>query len=519
MLLAAEPVRAQILGNATPGTPGAIEGELRAPRMPGLPPVITPQGAVVEGRQRPGKYTLRKTVNPAVRGTSNANPMTTGGVPRSGAPGSQRFQSQTRAPRAPGDLTGVTLADTIVRPVTDIGPAPGLSPYVAPRARRQAPEADPYAPVGIRAGTILLRPAIEVGAGYDTNASRSPTTARGAAVYRATGELQASSDWTQHRLDLDLRGTYTGYTSLQNVSRPEGDARIALRLDATRDLSFDTELRSRIDTETASSVNLPGGIQGRTPFYTHGAALGATHRFGRLSIGLRGTLDRTIYGDASATGGGIVDQSSRNLYGYGARLRAGYELSPGISPFIEAGIDRRSYDSAVDSSGFRRSSQGSALRIGSTFELARTLTGEAAAGYTMRAYEDARLANLKAPTLDAALTWSISPLTTLNMRAQTELGETTVAGSSGAVIYRGTATLTHAFLRNFTAAATLGVSQSDYQKIARAETTLTGGLRLEYKFNRLMALRATYQYEQTRVNVPNESYSAQTLLLGLRLTP
>ena len=480
---------------------------------------ITPQGVLVEGRQRPGKYTLRKTANPAVRGTSNANPMATGAMPRNNASASQRFQSQARSPRAPGDLTGATLADTTVRPTTDIGPAPGLAPYTVPRSKRQAPEADPYASAGIRAGTILLRPALELGAGYDTNAPRSPTNPRGAAMYRATTELQASSDWTQHQLNADLRGTYTGFTSLQNVSRPEGDARIALRLDATRDLAIDTEFRSRVDTETASSVNLPGGILGRTPFYTHNAALGATQKFGRLSIGLRGTIDRTIYGDAAALGGGTVDQTSRNLYGYGIRLRAGYELSPGISPFVEAGLDRRSYDSAVDSSGFRRSSQGSSLRIGSTFELARTLTGEAAAGYTMRAYEDARLANLKAPTLDAALTWSISPLTTLNVRAQTELGETTVAGSSGAVIYRGTATLTHAFLRNFTAAATLGISQSDYQKIARAETTLTGGLRLEYKFNRLMALRATYQYEQTRVNVPNESYNAHTLLFGLRLTP
>lgn len=519
MLLAAEPVQAQILGQSTPGTPGAIEGELRAPRMPGLPPVITPQGAQIEGRQRPGKYTLRKTVNPAVRGTSNANPMATGAMPRSSASGSQRLQNQTRLTRAPGDLTGATLADTSPRPVTDIGPAPGLSAHTTPRPKRPAPEADPYAPAGVRAGTILLRPALEVGAGYDSNAPRSPIKARGAAMYRATGELQASSDWTQHKLDLDLRGTYTGYTSLQNVSRPEGDARIALRLDATRDLAFDTELRSRIDTESSSSVNLPGGIQGRTPFYTHGAALGATQKFGRFSIGIRGTIDRTLYGDASAVGGGIVDQSSRNLYGYGARLRAGYELSPGIAPFVELGLDRRSYDSAVDSAGFRRSSQGTSLRAGSTFELARTLTGEAAAGYTMRAYEDARLANLKAPTLDAALTWSISPLSTLNVKAQTELGETTVAGSAGSIIYRGSATLTHAFLRNFTAAATLGIAQSDYQKISRAETTLTGGLRLEYKLNRLVALRGSYQYEQTRVNVPNESYNAHTVLFGLRLTP
>ncbi|MFY8156662.1 MAG: outer membrane beta-barrel protein, partial [Rhabdaerophilum sp.] len=116
-------------------------------------------------------------------------------------------------------------------------------------------------------------------------------------------------------------------------------------------------------------------------------------------------------------------------------------------------------------------------------------------------------------------TWSISPLTTLALRAQTEISETTIAGSSGAIAYRGTATLTHAFLRHFTATTTFQFAETEYQQVNRRELQLIGGLRLEYKLNRMVALRGSYAFENYRVNAANSSYQAHTLLLGVRLTP
>ena len=518
-------VHAQILGESSPGTPGAIDGELRLPRRSS--PLMTTPDPALSGQQAPGKFGLRKNPNPAVRRPTGLgaprNPAFAGASPM----GQNRAQSQLPAARNPAQLSGSSMREPLSaneslppmgRPSVAGVPAPGLRPLQLPNPRRPQLEQDPYAPIGVRAGTLILRPALEVGGGYDSNATRS-NTRKPSSFYRTEAELKASSDWSQHKLDLDLRGAFTGYTSIENANRPEGDARLALRLDVTRDLAVESEIKTRFDTENSSSVNLPGGITGRTPFYTHAATLGATQRFGRLSLGLRGNIDRVIYGDADAVGGGIVDQSNRNYVGYGLRMRAGFEMTPGISPFLEAGGDRRTYDTNLDSSGYQRSSTGMTGRVGSTFELARTLTGEASLGYTFRAYEDARLAHMKAPLVDTALTWSISPLTTLNLRAQSEIAETTVAGSSGAYSYRTTATLTHAFLRNFTAAATLGLSKTDYDKIGRHETGYTGGLKLEYKFNRLMALRSSYQYEATRVNAAGAGYNAHIMMMGLRLTP
>jgi hypothetical protein len=521
--------RAQILGSQTPGTPGALDGELRIrpapPPPPRAEPALRPPDAESAGPPASRRSGIRRTPNTALRretgsgqnrpgGFAGASPAGASGIVRPAAPGN-----------APGDLTGTRfetirpdIAPPPARPSVTAVVAPGLPPAAPPPLRRPRPEDDPYAPLGIRAGSLILRPAIEIDGGYDTNAQRTSRNRRGSAFWRTEGEFNATSDWSRHQFDLGLRGAYTAFTGVSNANRPEGEARLGLRLDASRDQTIETTLSARIDTERPGSANLPGGVSERVPYYNLGASLGGTQRFGRTSLALRTTAERALYEDARA-GGVTISQEARNVTTYGARARLGHEITPGFTPFAEAGIDTRRHDLRLDQSGYERDSRGLTLRTGSSFEIERSLTGEASLGYTFRAYEDARLRALRAPVLDAALTWSISPLTTLNLRAQSEIAETTIAGSSGALTYRGTATLTHAFLRNFTATATLGIARADYDRVNREETTLTAGLRLEYRFSRLLAARASYAFERYSVNTPGENYQAHTMLLGLRLTP
>jgi hypothetical protein len=525
--LSGNALQAQIMGAATPGTPGAIQGELRGPGpMPPSAPAMTPtlRSADID-LQTPNarrKSGLTRQSNTAARrqlGSGQKRYIGYPGVTPAIAPTSANaLPANSAPPRAGTPNEPAAMTPQFGRGSTPYLVAPGLATAPPPVPRRPVTEEDPFAPVGLRMGTLLVKPAIEVDGGYDSNANRSGVAKKGSAFHRTEGEIAAISEWSRHQLDINLRGAYTGYTALDNANRPEGDARITLRLDATRDLNLESQLTARIDTERPNAVNLPGGTNGRTPFYALGGMVGGTQNFGRLSIGIRGTLDRLMYSDADV-GGVMVNQDSRNLSTYGLRLRTGYEITPGIRPFVELDVDQRVHDAAVDTGGYRRDSRGTTARLGSTYEIARTLTGETSVGYTFRTYEDSRLGTLNTPVIDSALIWSISPLTTLNLRAQSEIAETTLANSAGATVYRGTATLTHAFLRHFTATATLGLAKTEYSGANRQETLTNAGMRLEYKFSRMLALRGSYTFERFTVNAPNESYNAHAVMLGLRVTP
>jgi hypothetical protein len=424
--------------------------------------------------------------------------------PRPPRPRSQNFRSLERPPN-----TAVPNPE----PVAIIHQ--GLPPLAAPRVQRSA-VTDPYAPLGLRTGTLLAFPTADVSFGYDTNPERRPGGRQGSAFVRGEGGLQLRSDWAVHELTADLRGGYNRYFRTPESDRPDGQGRVNLRLDATRDTALDFELRGRVDTQSPGSANLTNRVEGRPLIYEYGGSAGATQRFNRLALSLRGSVDRTDYADASLGNGQVLSQQDRNVTQYGIRARAAYELTPGLIPFAEVLADTRRYDQRADNEGFQRDSTGLQLRGGTSIELTRSLTGEVAAGYGGRRYEDQRLRDLKGPVAEATLTWVATPLTTLRLRGTTQFDETTIAGSSGAVTRRLSAELSHAFLRNLVLTAAGSFGRSDFQGVSRQDDTLRASLGAEYSLTRNFVLRASYVHERTTSNVPGNNLSANVWLFGVR---
>src|SRR6185312_3532069 len=79
-----------------------------------------------------------------------------------------------------------------------------------PVHRRPRGEDDPYAPVGIREGSFLWYPGIEVSAGYDTNPLRR-TEKTPSDFFVVAPDLKVKSEWLRHSLSAELRGSYTTY--------------------------------------------------------------------------------------------------------------------------------------------------------------------------------------------------------------------------------------------------------------------------------------------------------------------
>lgn len=396
-------------------------------------------------------------------------------------------------------------------------PAPNyaMRPSPAPRPRPRR-EDEPYAPLGLRLGNFVVSPYVDAQAGYDSN-SRRAAVAEGSPVLRAGAGFTARSDWSRHELNAEVDASYLRFTKTPDADRPEASGKAALRLDIQRDTFADLELRGALTTQRPGSPDVPGSAINQPEVASFGATAGATQRFGRMETSVSFLADRRMYGDARLAGGGVSRLSADNYNAYGLRGRIAYEYTPGVKPFVEVGGDVRRRDEAIDSSGFDRDSSGLLARVGSTFELTRTLTGEASAGYARRAYNDSRLPVLAGLTLDGRLAWSATPLTTVTLRASTELNETTVAAAAGSVSRTVSADVSHALLRNLTLGAGVAFNDTQYKGASITERTWTGTLRGEYAFNRYLKVRGSYAYEQLSSSQPGSGYDAHVVLLGLRL--
>jgi hypothetical protein len=394
--------------------------------------------------------------------------------------------------------------------------AEAYRPPDAPPRRPLAPVQDPYEPPGLRVGTFLLRPSLEVARGYDSNPTHRPNGASSAFV-RVAPELQIRSQWSRHQFDANLRGSYIGYDTLASANQPFVDAKTSSRIDVSRDTRIDFESRLLLSTDYPGSPNLQADLAKLPVFLSYGGTAGLTQRFNRLELTAKVNSERTSYLDSQLTDGTISSNHDRDFNQYGAALRASYEVMPGVKPFVEIGGDTRRHDLPFDRNGFQRDSNALTPRAGTTFEISRKLTGEVSAGYLRRRYEDASLPELRGAVADAALVWTASALTSATLRANSRAEESVVAGVSGALRRDAGLQIDHAFRRWLVGTLKVGYGFDQYVGNGRDDTRGSLGLALTYKLNRDLSLNGEYRYERLRSNAPDAEYDASIVMIGLKL--
>jgi hypothetical protein len=397
---------------------------------------------------------------------------------------------------------------------------------------------DPYAALGMHAGAFTLYPAIELIGGYDSNPGHV-TGGAGASLYTVSPELLAQSNWSRHELKADLRGSYTGYSpdTSPTLSRPNFNGKVDGRVDVTKDTRIDLGSRLLVSTDNPGSPNLRPGLANLPIFATYGGGAGIGQKFSRFDLSIKGDAERTAYQNSTLTDGSTESNDDRNYNQYGGTLRGGYELTPGVKPFVEIGADTRVHDLNADIAGYQRNSKGLTGMVGSTFELTRLLTGEVALGYTKRNYEDPRLPPLSGLIGGASLVWTANSLTNVKLTAKSSVGESTIAGVSG-VLYRDVGLqVDHSFRRWLIGTAKLGFGLDTYvgadvitgiDPICDCVVTLPGGgvdrqdkrfsagLGLTYKLNRSVQIKGEFRQDWLRSNVTGSDYTASIFLLGLR---
>lgn len=383
------------------------------------------------------------------------------------------------------------------------------------------PDQTPFDPLGIDVGSLRLFPYVEADTGYDTNPNQQSSNVVGSTYAHGETGLKVELEWSQHSFTAELRGGYYDYFRVPNASRPDVAGTITGRVDVTKQTQINLQSTVILTTQQPGSplLAIPGSvfITNRPLVATFGQSIGVTQEFNRLSIGLRGTFDRYIFGDATQSDGTMLLLSQDDYDDYGLIGRASYELTPGVIPFIQVTADKRLHDQFLDVYGFARNSDGIAGEFGTTFEFTRLLTGELAAGYANRVYADPRLPNLNAPTVDASLIYTATPLTTFTLRATTDLSETTLAYASGAVSRSVSLEATHALRRDLTLTAIAIYQNNFYEGQPITEQRYSGAIKADYHLTRSVLITSGFTHQRFESTAPGSNYTENIFLVGLKL--
>jgi hypothetical protein len=252
----------------------------------------------------------------------------------------------------------------------------------------------------------------------------------------------------------------------------------------------------------------------------------ADHTFNRLTLKLTGTVVDYDYDDATGFGPSVLDptgpavvpfQDIRDYREQDLTLRSTYAFKPEMAGFVEGTLNEQDYKQPVSVEGLRRGSSGFEVLTGLSFQLTGKLTGEVSAGWGDQEAVDASLSPITGPLLNADLIWLPNPLTKVEFLASSEIDETTLVDSLGAIDRYYELSLQHAFWRYLVLGGYVSYEIADYVDNPLVDQRLKEGATAEYYFNPYSSVYARYEHTDFTSTEPENDFTENEVRIGVRL--
>lgn len=388
-------------------------------------------------------------------------------------------------------------------------------PPIRDRRTRRLFEQEPFDPVGIRIGTFVLFPEVELGGSWYSNVLRSGNPESDIAL-DVRPAARFVSDWNVHALEFRAASTLSFFSELDSENDRGYQLEARGRLDVTRRTNLQGFVSRDYSQESRSAIDAnAAGERANLTLDRAGATL--NHRFNRLSFQLRGTVSEYDYSDVNV-GNTVQSNADRNYTAYDGAVRARWEFKPTLTGFVEVEGNQRDYDVVAQSDGISRDSKGQRYRAGIEFgNTSEILRGEISLGYGVQTPDDKRLDSIEGIILDANLAWRVTKLTTLAFNARSDVSETTTADSGGVFTRSVGVEARHAFQRQLIGTAGITYTMQDYQGVDIDESEWRGDLGVEYFLSREMVLFGRYRHTIFESTSPGADYTSDELHVGMRL--
>lgn len=382
-------------------------------------------------------------------------------------------------------------------------------------ADREQPD---FAPDGIHLGSFVLFPSVAVGEAFDDNIYAAENGTRSDFITVVEPRLFLRSNWSVHRMTLEGAAEYRRYYEFTGENVLNGRLTGNGEFDLTNAWRAGVQLGSWWDHEDRGSWEDSFGDE-PTPYQHSQAAVYTNYKASRIGLDAKLAYDRYAFSNVGTSLGTVIDNSDRDRHMFSGELKGSYEIVPNYDAFLRTVADIRQYDRDIDDLGFRRHSQGWRAEAGVEIDLTGLIVGEVFAGYLSRRYDDASFDTVSGPLVGASLFWNPTPLTTVSLRADRAVSETTVASASGILMWRASVGVDHELLRNLVLGASAEVSFGEYADTSREDVMTAYGAYAKYSMNRNVFMSADYTFTQRDSSAAGLDYDRNRILLrvGYRL--
>lgn len=311
----------------------------------------------------------------------------------------------------------------------------------------------------------------------------------------------------------------------------EGDAELVRDTDGTlgvTGLDLDFSATTRLDRDTTvnggASLNLSRDLPSapgldpviiEPPLSVTGRLDGGIDRqFGKFNLGLDGTIARTAYGPTTRSDTGVTDNSNQNVWEGDATLRLGFQATPIIEVFTEAGLGRDWYD-RTGAGVVKADATSRTLRAGLAGQWNGLVSASASVGVGQHDFDNDSLNDITTRLYDASITYTPDPTLNLTAALATTV-EPTGADSTGTarVAHTATASLDYTVNSWLRLRASADWARSWLEGSTETEQRHGAGIGADYKVNAHTAVSADYGYAH-RDNSASGVLESHTVSLGV----
>jgi hypothetical protein len=380
---------------------------------------------------------------------------------------------------------------------------------------------NPYDAEGMRVGTFILRPTVEVGVRYaDDQFSKICDCFANKA--ESIFSLNAQSDWLRHSMNVEAKIKTHKKFSQQNDVAQSGLLHDDFRLgvNATADVTESDKLNVSVSVEQLREKDIAFStlyLAQRPLENTIDGKIGYDHDINKINLNANLNIIRATYTDARDDEGSSVDQSDRNNTNITMTLRGTYETSAVFAPFMETQIGRRLYDNKKNISGGETSSTLAALRVGSEVNFGEKLNGEFSGGWFLEKNDNSQVNALSGLDVRGTLNWSPERLTNITLTLNTQVDGARADLSSSSIIYSSDAAYTRQLRENLDATVKLAASYRNFSTINNAQTTLSAEAGATLWLNRYTGLTGTLQHAQATSENETQKESTTGAYFGIKM--
>lgn len=364
-------------------------------------------------------------------------------------------------------------------------------------------------------GSFLLLTTVHAEVTYDDNVFASNKNQQEDFFLRIHPEARLVSQWSRHFLEFIVGGEGYFYQDFTDENRANFYTGFTSVIDVRHDLHLLTQAKYKLAHEPRGTGESFSFFEEPIRYQTYDGAFSVNKEFNRFWIQAGGTVRRDDYEDATLrtpAGKVNVDQDFRDGVLSQAIVKAGYEVSPKTSFFVEAAHEWRDYRSDdFDSHGYR-------LLGGVKYEFTSLVRGEAAAGVMHHEYDENDRDNVDTYTYRVQLLWDPTPLIKVAAVGSRDLSTPSAfLGGSTRVLSEIGTRVDYAIRRDIILTAAAGYQWVDYVDINRSDELLKLKAGAEYRLNPKWSFTLDYTHTDYDADaVPDVDYNRNLVTAGVK---